>query len=141
MKGPVVQGIGKVAEQTGMRGFSAIVHITCDPSDGLFCSLMLHPTTDLAWLQSEGFVEASLVGATLGLRIANRTAKCMITNIQGKPCDTNSTLVAIAAMLAVWNALNFVPDPRTIERLQDSILRSTQIPVEDLGNELAFTDQ
>lgn len=135
-----MQGMGKVIKQLGARGFYATVQVMCEKNAQPSSSVTLDPSADDPWYRSQGWTDASLAGAALGLKVANRTAACSITRIDGMPCDTNSTLVAIAAMRAVWAAFGFTPDKVTSERLEGIILRRSEVSVANLERELGLTN-
>lgn len=135
-----MQGVGKVVKQRGARGFYAMVQVTCEETSELSSSITLDPSADDPLYRSQGWTEAALAGAALGLKVSNRIAACSITRIHGMPCDTNSTLVAIAAMRAVWAAFGFAPEKIIAARLEDIILRRSEVDVADLEHELGRTN-
>jgi hypothetical protein len=121
-------------KQIGGRGYYARVTINCQETNEA-SSIGIEGSDE--WHRSEGWIDAALAGVALGLRIAKKNARCVVTRIHGMPCDTNATLVAIAAIRAVWNALGFEPDQALANRVETAILRRSQISIADLERELS----
>jgi hypothetical protein len=55
-----------------------------------------------------------------------------ITKIDGLTTDTNPTIVGFAAILAVWQALEFNPSREMIEKLENRVFESWNKPYEEL---------
>ena len=81
------------------------------------------------------------IGAALGLGLADAKAACTITQITGMPVDSNPTLMAIAAVRAVWDALGFEPREELAECLEGAILQKSEWSVSDLERELGRTSR
>jgi hypothetical protein len=132
---------GKVVKQIGALGFYARVrvHVTCQEIGQQPSSITLDASADDSWLRSNVWLDAAQAGAALGLKLAVRSAQYNITGVHGMPCDTNPTLVAIAAIRAVWSALAFEPDEALAGRIETAIIRRSEISVADLEGELDGT--
>lgn len=134
-------GDGKVKKQIGSHGYFAHVRVDCQAVNKLPSSVALDPGVDTAWHRSEGWTDAAVSGAALGLKLAGAKAVCTITQIEGMPADSNSTLMAIAAVRAVWVALGFEPEEELAARLDGAILRRSEWSVADLERELGRTSR
>ena len=126
----------KVAKQVGGRGFYARVWIEFEPIAEPEQSSIHVATSNNQFEQSEGWVDGAVLGATLAMRLANVRGTCSIKRIHGMPCDTNPTVVAIATIRAVWNAIGYVPDSCLDERMEKLILRSKEVPFTTLEQEI-----
>jgi hypothetical protein len=133
-----VEGDGKVLLQIGARGFYARVQVNLELASGEPV-VMLDASADEPWHRSEGWTDAAIAGAGLGLKLAGESGACTITGIQGMPADTNRTLVAIAAVRAVWAALAFQPNDALARRVEAAVLRRSELSVADLESELSGT--
>jgi len=131
-----VIGEGKVLKQTGGRGYYARVQVDCQNVGEQPSSVTLDPAADDGWHRAEGWTDAAITGAALGLKIAEVRARCTITRIHGMICETNSTLVAVAAVRAVWQAIGYEPAEELAARLEASILRRSELKVSDLEDQL-----
>ena len=129
---------GKVAQQIGPVGFYARVWVECALREG-------NPSRPVRVVDEQAEVawkSAAAAGATWALEIAGVRASCAVTRIHGMPCDTNPTLVAIAAARAVWTALQFIPDEAVAARVEESILASHRMAEGRLGLPVeAVTDE
>ena len=76
---------------------------------------------------------AAVTGAAWALKVAGAHATCRVTAINGMPCDTNPTLVAIAAARAVWTSLQFTPGKALIVEVEEAIMSSHRLPEGRLG--------
>ena len=61
-------------------------------------------------------------GAEFALQIANSTSDVTIKRITGMITDTNPSTVCGATVFAVWNALEFVPDEKTVTTLESVVV-------------------
>ena len=120
---------GKVAQQIGPVGFYARVWVECAATEGD----PSRPVRVLDEQVEEAWKSAAAAGATWALEIARARASCAVTRIDGMPCDTNPTLVAIAAARAVWTALQFIPDEAMAARVEQSIISSHRVSEGRLG--------
>ncbi|MCE9545944.1 MAG: hypothetical protein K8T25_10555 [Planctomycetia bacterium] len=132
-----MEGDGKVKMQIGGRGFYARIQVICHDGSDIPRSVTVAPSADDPWYRREGWTDAGLAGAALGLKLAGSSSSCTITQIHGMPCDTNATLMAIAAIRAVWAAVSFVPDETMAQRLEACVLRKMEVAPADLERELA----
>jgi hypothetical protein len=76
-------------------------------------------------------------GAKIGIEFALLTAQAVnchvtITRIEGLTTDTNPTIVGFAAILAVWQALEFNPSREMIEKLENQVFESWNKPYDEL---------
>jgi hypothetical protein len=131
-----VDAEGKVLKQIGPCGFYARVWVNSHDIGQQPSQVTLDPSADDSWHRLQGWTDAALIGATMGMKLAAINARCKITRIHGMPCDTNPTLVAIAAIRAVWAALQFSPDDDLAARLEAAILRRSELDVADLEAEV-----
>ncbi|MGC3968484.1 MAG: hypothetical protein QM775_14235 [Pirellulales bacterium] len=130
-------GESQVKKQIGGRGYFARVHVACLIGGEQFRSVSLDPSADEPWYRSEGWTHAAMAGAALGLKLADAKAACTITQITGMHVDSNPTLMAIAAIRAVWEALGFEPAEELAAFLEAAIFRKTEWSVSDLERELS----
>jgi hypothetical protein len=63
-------------------------------------------------------------GVLFALRVTDHPAKVTVTRISGLGTDTNPTIVAMAAALAVWRALNVQPPSWAMESLESVVFGS-----------------
>lgn len=68
-------------------------------------------------------------GAVLGIEYACQKANCLnyhitIKKIIDLSTDTNPTIVGITAILAVWQAINFVVTSETITKIEEYVFAS-----------------
>jgi hypothetical protein len=129
-------GEGRIAKQIGAHGYYACVTVRCQDIGTVPSPVTLDPSADDSWYRSQGWTNAALAGAALGLKFAGIAACCKVMRIHGMPCDTNSTLVAIAAIRAVWSAIGFAPDQELTDRMESLVLRRSELRVDDLEGEL-----
>jgi hypothetical protein len=127
-----MEGEGRVLQQIGPVGFYARVWVACQDECEPSVRVTLEAQANDPWQQTQGWTDAALAGAALGLKIAGRTMHCTVKRIHGMPCDTNPTLVAIAAIRAVWAALAFEPSETLAKRIDDAIRRRSTITVANL---------
>lgn len=100
-----MEGIGQVARQKAQCAWFARVSVRLATEDGRGeVSLTEGPNRTF-----EPWRKAARAGAEYGLRKADARHDCVVTEVQGMVCDTNATLVAIAAARAVWDALDDAP--------------------------------
>ena len=76
-------------------------------------------------------------GAVLGIEYACQKANCInyhitITKIIGLSTDTNPTIVGVTAILAVWQAINFVVAKETIRKLEEYVFTSWNMAIAEL---------
>jgi hypothetical protein len=100
-----IKGTGQVAKQTRQSAFFARVRVRVEPNGSGEVSANGVSPADV-W---PGWRSAAVAGARFALRTSAPDHDCSIDEIQGITCDTNATLVAIAAARAVWDALGTVP--------------------------------
>ena len=138
-----VQTEGNFLRQKG-RGFAARVTIQIE------CGANA-PYTATA-LRGEGWIRQGDVeevpsigyddwkqGAIIGAEYALKKAEAMdctviITRIVGMTTDTNPTIVGAAAINAVWQALNYVPEASEQNRLEAIVLNSWEHEPHTLPN-------
>ena len=98
--------------------------------------VVLAPSSANEWYRSEGWLDAAVAGAALGLELADGTGRCSITSVHGMPCDTSPALVVLAGMRAAWAALGFVPSEVLADAIEGCIIRGHQLPAETVRAEL-----
>jgi hypothetical protein len=131
-------GRGRFARQVGGRGCFGIVEVEIDPNSPI-TSILVQTHGD--GFQSQGQIEGVpergyeewKQGAVLGVAFALWTTgypdcAVVITRIEGMTSDTNSTIVAAAAMDAVWNALAFTPEAALTAQIEQSVVASRSLP-------------
>jgi hypothetical protein len=75
----------------------------------------------------EGWKAGAREGAFFALRASEVTARVRVTRISGLLTDTNPSIVAMAAALAVWRALSLQEPPSwAVERLESVVFGSWQ---------------
>lgn len=125
---------GRVMKQIRGRGYYASVRLTYEDAGGDGPPAVLAPGVENAW--DREWFDAAVAGVALGLELARAPGRCTITRVHGMVCDTNPTLVAIAAVRAVWAAVSFDPDEATAQKIESCILRGHQMTPADLRREL-----
>lgn len=123
---------GKVAMQIGQCGFYARVWVRLNPANAATDLVTISAMAAEPHNVEEGWVDAAEKGVLAALRLSDSEVSFEITRIHGMPCDTNSTLVAIATMRAVWNAILFEPPPEIVARIETLISRSHELNFGDL---------
>jgi hypothetical protein len=129
-----VEAEGRVAKQDGGRGWYASVRLSLVPAIGR--EVALAPSSANEWYRSEGWLDAAVTGAGLGLELAQETGRCSITSLHGMVCDTSSAIVVLAAVRAVWAALAFVPNELMAKAIEGCISRGHQLSVDAVQMEL-----
>jgi hypothetical protein len=72
-------------------------------------------------------------GVSFALSAAGRSdCRVNVSKIEGLTTDTNPTIVAYAAALAVWKALGFEPAKELVERLEELVFSSWKRPHDEL---------
>ena len=125
---------GRIAKQIGARGWYASVRLSLVPAAGR--DVVLAPSSANEWYKSEGWLDAAVAGAALGLELADGTGRCSITSVHGMPCDTSSALVLLAAVRAVWAALAFAPNEVLASAVEGCITRGHQLSADAVRAEL-----
>jgi hypothetical protein len=131
-------GRGRFARQLNGRGCFGIVEVEIETNS---------PITSISvQTHGEGFTSQGSIesvpkrgyeswqqGAVLGVAFAlwtagHRDCRVVITEILGLTSDSNPTIIAAAAMTAVWDALAFTPEPALIARIERSVVASQSLP-------------
>lgn len=130
-----MEATAKIAKQIVGRGFCARVSMWCEPGTvgGPAISLSLR---DDPYYRSQGWLDAAALGAELGAKIAGFTGSCILIDLHGMVIDTSSTLVAIAAMKAVWSCVSYEPSAKLAEVVDGLIPRFKGVTVDRLEQEL-----
>lgn len=132
------QGVAKFARvKVGLPHFAEVA-VVVDPAAGDFAVDLR--CSGLGWT-GQGYLEdapahgyddwkaGATVGATSACGVAGLAgARVTVERISGLLTDTNPTIVAAAAALAVWNAIGFQPPPPIFERLEAQVFASWQRP-------------
>lgn len=115
----MITTVGRFTRQTQGKGYAAVVTLTIDLSaTDKHVSVECHGRG----FYSQGYIEevpeqgydnwkqGAVVGVNYALDVAGiGPCHVMITKIEGLTTDTNPTVVAVAAMDAVWKGLDFTP--------------------------------
>ena len=120
----VKNSIGYFAEvhlDINLKVVGKLIEIQCD-GQGFSAQDYMEEVTSLGynnWKQ----------GAVLGIEYACQKANCLnyhitIKKIIGLSTDTNPTIVGITAILAVWQAINFVVTSETITKIEEYVFTS-----------------
>lgn len=134
----IMNGQGRFAKQLNGIGCFGLVEVEIELNSSITFILM---DTHGEGFHSQGYVEEVpergyetwKQGAVLGVAYALRVMEApscavTITKIEGLTSDTNPTIVAAAAMDAVWKAFGFTPEPGITEIIEQSILASRSLP-------------
>ena len=123
---------GRVARQVAGRGHFAAAWVRYDPAvpPGATVAPDAIDSTYPDWREGAAF------GASLGRRLAECGGGFVVTRIRGMDIDTNPTLVAIAAMRALWLAVGFDPATKLAARIEACIPLSWTISLTELGQEV-----
>jgi hypothetical protein len=122
---------GKVAQQIGDRGFYACVRVK--PHSPEHTGSHVTVRADLCNVVPLDWIEAAKKGVALALILSGCQSSFEITWIHGMPCDTSPTVVAIAAMRAVWNAISFEPPAVLADRVEELIPRSHELSPSEIA--------
>lgn len=77
--------------------------------------------------------DGAKVGISFALSAAGTTdCRVKVTKIEGLSTDTNPTIVAYAAALAVWKALGFEPPKELVEKLEALVFTSWKRPYDEI---------
>lgn len=125
---------GRVARQVGDLGWFARVRLTVFPAAERHVVLAQSSMND--FYRSEGWLDAAVAGAELGMDLASVTGMCRITSMHGMICDTCPGVVALAAIRAVWTAVSFTPNGLLTAALESCITRSHSLTVDAIRAEL-----
>jgi hypothetical protein len=124
-----MDGEGKIAKQVGQCGWYARVRVNHRDSGEQTRNVLLAAKVEDLWKShSRDWLDAALLGASLGLAIADRQGVCSITDLRGHAVDTTPRIVAIAAIRAVWAAVSFQPADDMAARLEACITKSDVTP-------------
>ena len=128
---------GLVLRQVDGRGFYSRVHLTYEKTpDGSSLVTPALPKED-DWEKAQGWYDAAIQGAQLGLTLAESSGRCVITYLHGhNTCDTTPDRVALAAVRAVWAALSFPLSEVMEQRIHDLILQTGNLTLLELEKEL-----
>lgn len=132
-----MDGEYRIAKQlSDGRAFYARVRVNCRDSVEQTRNVLLAAEVEDRWQShSQDWLEAAIVGASLGLEIADKQGVCVITDLHGHAVDTTPRVVAIAGVRAVWAAVSFHPDDDMAARLESCLLRRDVTP-SDIEREL-----
>ncbi len=130
----IVEVEGIVARQVGSHGYFAAVRVQHD-SDSPHEIIVDAEAIDEYYLRL-GYGEAAALGAALGYSLSGASGACVITHVRGMVCDTSPTLVAIAAIRAIWIATEFSPLANLASRVESCVMRGHSLSLDDLKAEL-----
>jgi hypothetical protein len=120
-----VDGEGRVVRQVGGRGWYASVRLSVVPAAERDVALAASALDE--WHRSEGWLDAAVTGAALGLELAGAAGLCRITSVHGMVCDTSPGVVTLAAARAVWAAVGFLPAEPLSTAVEGCIARGHQL--------------
>ncbi|MCE9562414.1 MAG: hypothetical protein K8U57_10205 [Planctomycetes bacterium] len=120
---------GRVANQIGNRGFFAVVRVRFKSDSA--SSVTVASDAEDSYGGNE-WPAAARFGAALGMAVAEVTGHCRVTGVRGMLVDTNSTLMAIAAMKAVWAAVEFQPTAELVAKVETCVYESRRLSLEQL---------
>lgn len=130
---------GRIAQQVGGRGYYAKVNVNYESSPDTVVELAEEVLNNERY-QKEGWLDAAIAGVRLGLLVARVTGNCSITRVHGMVVDTSSSLVALAGVKAVWQAVGYTPSPQLLERFDNCVLRSHRMITEALIESLTAAE-
>ena len=131
-----MDGTAKIAKQIGGIGYYAMVTVSCTSADDSAVEVTVSPEAEDTFARREGWLEAARFGALTGMKLSERSCNCSVVQIRGHIVDTTPTLVALAAIMAVWSAVSFVPSAGMQKAIEETVLLCRKIPVEQLEKEL-----
>jgi hypothetical protein len=133
-----VEAEGRFAQQTGGKGMFALVRVAYSPDDPAAPGVQLASEAENPWLRAQGLLDAAVLGAEIGLRLAGAPGAVRVTQVHEDrvPRSTTPMGVAIAAVRAVWAAVRFVPGEE-LERRLDRCGAFRYAPLDQVGPVLA----
>src|SRR5689334_22662504 len=134
----MIASAGKFTRYKNSKSYAATVELELGPSpDGTFITVQ----TNGQGFTSQGYIEevprngythwknGAIAGVEYALRVCgNPQYAVVITRIRGAHTDTNPTIVAAAAIDAVWKALAFQPSPQLLSCIEQTVFNSWSIP-------------
>lgn len=115
-------GEGKLRRQTRGCGYFAQVRVEVAATSGesrIEIALVDDPSY---YAPANEWITGATHGAEFALRAAGARNVCVtVRNVFGTDCDTNATIAAAASAFAVWNALEFVPSPELLARIEEHV--------------------
>jgi hypothetical protein len=140
--GKMREATARFARQTKSGGFFAEVSVEVEPAAQPSVTIKtegegFRRQGTLESVPAEGYEDwraGAVIGARFALRVAEVAAVVLITRISGLSTDTNPSIVAAAAALAVWKALGVQPQPEAREQVEQVAFESwknspTALPV------------
>lgn len=116
-----------IAVDTNVQAQS--IEIQCTGTGG-------HGQGSIEEASAEGYMDwkqGAVVGCHYALRLCgNPSCRIVITHIRGLTTDTNPTVVAVAAMEAVWKLFAFQPPPEVQAVLEQKIVNSSARPSDEI---------
>ncbi len=135
-------GHGKFVRQHNSKGYGARVEVDIEeyppqPYVRVQTSGWESPRQgDVFDVPATGFddwKQGAIEGVTYALKVGDQQhCGVTITHIVGLITDTNPTVVAAAAMDAVWKALSIEPPRDIMARVQDMVFQSWDIPSDSI---------
>lgn len=133
-----VLGRGQFRKQRAGRGFYSVVEaeVRLDQSASILVACPLKTSggsqgsvVELNQQTAVRYEEALRLGTLFGLAQANLShAAVTIRSLSLRPEDSTQTSVAVAAVLAVWNAVNHTPETLLLSKLEDLVFSSAGAP-------------
>lgn len=140
VKETMVVSEGKFLRQREGKGYAARVFIELNEGDSYPRVTAQLETPSIPVLFSQGdiekayaptyndWIQGAVIGASYALaKLKNSVYMVTITTIIGMETDTNPTIVAAAAIFAVWNAVNYHPHDE-IQFIIDKVFASWDLP-------------
>jgi len=121
---------GRVVKQIGAHGYFAAVRLRFEV--GPDCAVLFEIAAGGDYHGKMGWNAAAAFGARLGMEVAKVSGFCHLTQIRGMICDTSPALVAIAAMQAVWIAVNFEPTTELTAQIETCIVEGHRLSLDEL---------
>jgi hypothetical protein len=111
--------------QVALESIDVKVEVNCS-GDGWIAQGYFEEATALGY---EDWKQGAMVGVEYALRQANcLDCTVVVTKIVGMFTDTNPSIVAVAAAMAVWQALNYKPTEPEEKKLEDIVFNSWNLP-------------
>ena len=140
----MVASAGKFTHYKNSKSYAATVELELSPSSN---GTSITVQTDGQGFTRQGYIEeasrngyphwkkGAVAGVEYALRVCgNPQYVVVITRIRGAHTDTNPTIVAAAAMNAVWKALSFQPPEELISCIEQKVLNSWSIPLDAVAD-------
>ncbi len=143
-KGFMITSTGRFTRQSHGKGYGAVVTLTIDSAaTETHISLDCHGQS----FRSQGYIEdvpeqgyddwkqGAVAGVDYALKVAGlEPCGVVITKIEGLTTDTNPTIVAVAAMDAIWKGMGATPPADIDAYVKAAALDSWNQPYDAIPN-------